>query len=49
MKSIELTTSVQDRVVGKIESAAKGAIVPQTPSSNNILGYNGELLFVAKN
>jgi hypothetical protein len=49
MKSIELTTSVQDRVVGKIESAAKGAIVPQTPSSNNILGYNGEFLFVAKN
>jgi hypothetical protein len=49
MKSIELTTSVQDRVVGKIESAAKGAIVPQTPSSSNILGYNGEFLFVAKN
>jgi hypothetical protein len=49
MKSIELTTSVQDRVIGKIESAAKGQVVPQTPSSNNILGYNGEFLFVARN
>jgi hypothetical protein len=49
MKSIELTTSVQDRVIGKIKTAAKGSVTPQTPSSNNILGYNGEFLFVAKN
>jgi len=49
MKSIELTLSVQDRVIGKIQKASKGSIVPQTPSANNILGYNGEFLFVARN
>jgi len=53
MKSIELTTAVQDRVIGKVQRAAstRGVkeYVPQTPSSNNILGYNGEFLFVARN
>jgi Caspase domain len=53
MKSIELTMAVQDKVIGKIKTAAarQGAtgVVPQTPSSNNIMGYNGEFLFVARN
>jgi uncharacterized caspase-like protein len=53
MKSIDLTTAVQDRVISGIgkaaRSAGKGTTVAQTPSSNNILGYNGEFLFVARN
>jgi hypothetical protein len=55
LKSIELTNTVQDQVVGKIGGALKrrGASGPgftaQTPSSSNLMGYNGEFLFVARN
>jgi predicted nucleic acid-binding Zn-ribbon protein len=53
LKSIELTTAIQDRVVaegGKLAlRRGRGDVTSQTPSSNYILGYNGEFLFVAKN
>jgi hypothetical protein len=52
MKGIELTVSVQDEVVRGVGTAVRGRggspASAQTPSSNYILGYNGEFLFVAR-
>ena len=56
LKSIALTDTVQDQVVGKVggalrRSAAAGAAsaAVQTPDYSNLGGYDGEFLFVARN
>jgi uncharacterized caspase-like protein len=48
MKSIELALQVQDDVVKGAGKRLAGQASPQTPSTNSILGYNGEFLFVNK-
>jgi len=56
LKSIELINTVQDEVVSKSGAGGRRAgpgtpvsSVSQTPSYTNLLGYNGEFLFVARN
>jgi hypothetical protein len=48
LKSIELALAVQDDVVKGAGKRLAGQAAPQTPSTNAILGYNGEFLFVNK-
>ncbi len=56
LKSIELINAVQDQVVSKSGTGGRragpgtaGGSVSQTPSYTNLMGYNGEFLFVARN
>jgi caspase domain-containing protein len=55
LKSIELTNTVQEQVISKIGGALRrggnpnAAVLPQTPTLANMMGYNGEFLFVARN
>lgn len=54
LKSIELTDAVQEKVVRELGGISKrgagaAAFDTQTPTFNNLLGYNGEFLFVARN
>lgn len=54
LKSIELTNAVQEQVVRAAGRAihrrgAGGEMHVQTPTYNNLMGYSGQFLFVARN